>query len=334
MLNKQLVIRKFSTSIREATEVVVNKVSTPGPNEVVIKNTFVGVNAIYDRELYRGAVAYIKINFPFVYGVEAVGKVVSTGSKVSLLAEGDTVSTVHVGSAYQEYQIVSENTPKKIPNDTKDYLTISPTGISADLLLKKVAEIKPKEVVVVSAAAGGLGHILVQLCKLKGCHVVAICGNEKKVAMLDELGVCDRIINYNISSVVEVLEKHYKNQIDVAIDSVGVHMFDAFLKNLAPLGRLVVCGLAAELSAPKFDQRMQSRVYEDIYWKGASVRCFMNHLYKSDHDASRTSLTSLYQDNKLVLRQDKTIFSGIEAIQDASEYMLAGKSCGKVVVGL
>ncbi len=333
-MNKQLAITCFSSQISEAAEIIKSDIPNPGPHEVLIKNKWVGINAIYDRELYKGNVSYINVEFPYVMGVEAVGEIIAVGSNVNLHVIGDTVSTVKVGSAYQEYQVINESTAIKIPDATPDYLAINPTGISAALAVDKTAEVRAAETVVVSAAAGGLGHFIVQLCKLKGCHVVGICGSEKKAKLLESLACCDRIINYKKQSISEVLTDEYKNKIDVGFDSVGRHMFDAFLPNLAPLGRLVVCGLAAELSAENFQVVSQPRVYESIYWKGASVRCFMNHLFKEDHPTARKMLNDAYLNNKIKVKVDPTPFQGIDAILDASHYLLAGRSIGKVVVQL
>ena len=289
---------------------------------------------LYDRELYRGNVPYIKVQFPYVFGVEAVGVVVAKGKGIEHTKIGDAVSTVKVGTAYQEFQVIQENEVTKIPAATPEYLTLNPTGVSAYLGLKNVAELKNGETIVVSAAAGGLGHIVVQLAKQKGCHVIGICGNQKKVQLLTSLKACDRIINYRKGDVPTILGQEYGGKINVAFDSVGRHMFDAFLKNLAPLGRLVVSGLATEINEGKFEKINAPRVYESIYWKGASVRCFMNHLYKSEHPAARGYLFDQYQKGALQVKVDPSHFTGIESIIEASEYLLAGKSCGKVVVAL
>lgn len=333
-MNKQLVISRFSDQISEAFEIIHSDISNPGPQEVLVKNKWIGINAIYDRELYKGSVPYINVVFPFVMGVEAVGEVVGMGSEVSNLVLGDTVSTVKVGTAYQEYQVISQELALKIPAATPEYLAINPTGISAALAVSKTAEVAKGETVVVSAAAGGLGHFIVQLCKLKQCHVVGICGSEKKAELLNSLGSCDRIINYRKESVIEVLKDEYHNKIDVGFDSVGRHMFDAFLSNLAPLGRLVICGLASELTAERFEELTQPRVYESIYWKGASVRCFMNHLFKEAHPEARNMLSLAYQEGKIKVKVDPTKFVGIDAIVEASRYLLEGRSIGKVVVKL
>ncbi|MEM8527661.1 MAG: zinc-binding dehydrogenase [Bacteroidota bacterium] len=332
--NQQLVITEFSNDIHQSVEIISSPIPEIGVNEVLIKNEFVGINAIYDRELYRGNIPYIHVEFPYVFGVEAVGTVVALGKDVEHIEKGTAVSTVKVGTAYQTYQTAAANELVQIPEATPEYLTLSPTGISAYLALEKVAELEEGETVVVSAAAGGLGHIIVQLCKFKNCHVIGICGSDQKVELLQNLECCNRIINYRRESVENVLNQEYANKIDVAFDSVGQHMFDAFLANLAPLGRLVVNGLATEFGSKDFQRIHAPRVYESIYWKGASVRCFMNHLYKFEHSAARAALFALYQSGQLQVKVDNTSFEGMGAVLEASDYLLAGKSCGKVVVKL
>lgn len=332
--NKQLVIRKFSNDIREASAIVENTVPNINYKEILVKNKYIGINALYDRELYRGKVPYINVTFPYVFGVEAVCEVVQIGKSVSNVTVGQAVSTVKVGTAYQEYQVIMEEEVIKIPEATAEYLTLNPTGVSAYLALKNVAELKSNETIVVSAAAGGLGHIVVQLAKQKGCHVVAICGTPEKEALLKSLNCCNRIINHRKEDIDKVLSTEYPSKIDVAFDSVGRHVFDAFLKNLAPLGRLVVSGLASEINEGIFQKITAPRVYETIYWKGASVRCFMNHLYKDQHPEARSILFEQYQNGALQVKVDPKEFKGIAAITEASEYLLAGKSCGKVVVEL
>ncbi len=332
--NKQLAIAQFAETIDKATLKREQTLPDLEANQVLIKHSYIGINAIYDRELYRGHIPYIKVDFPYVFGVEAVGVVLEIGSKVKQLLKGDAVSTVKVGTAYQQYQILEEEEAIKIPEATPEYLALNPTGVSAFLALKKVAELQKGETIVVSAAAGGLGHIVVQLAKQKECHVVGICGSEEKRALLQNLKACDRIINYRSEDVAAVLSKEYANAIDVGFDSVGTSIFDAMLSNMAPLGRLVVSGLASEFARPKFERITRSRVYEELYWKGASVRCFMNHLYKDAHGEAREFLFENYQRGKLKVVVDPTKFKGVEAIVVASNYLLEGRSCGKVVVAL
>jgi len=182
--NKQFVIKAFSDNIDEATEFIESDVSTPKGNQLLIKHKYVGINALYDRELYRGAVPYIQVNFPYVLGVEAIGEIVDVGGDVREYKIGDKVGTVKVGTAYQEYQVISEEEAISFPAISPEYLTLSPTGVSALLAVDKLAELSAGETVVVSAAAGGLGHLLVQICKMKDCKVIAICGGAHKKKLL------------------------------------------------------------------------------------------------------------------------------------------------------
>lgn len=334
MKNKQYVINKFSESIELASNLQEVDLKPLANDEIRIKNNYVGINALYDRELYKGNVPYINVNFPYVFGVEAVGEVVDLGKDIKEFKIGDAVGTVKVGTAYQEYQSQKVEDIIKFPKASAEYLALSPTGVSAYLALELVAEIKEGETVVVSAAAGGLGHLLVQLCYLKKCKVVAICGSSEKKQFLESLNVCELVINYKDEDVYDLLNEKYNGKINVGIDSVGREIFDVLLKNLAPLGRLIVIGLAAELSDSSFEIIKRARVYESMYWKGASVRCFMNHLYKDKHAWARKKLFRLYQNGDLKVKVDDTSFQGIASIVEASKYLLAGKSCGKVVVRL
>ncbi len=332
--NTQLALTQFAETITEASALQQKSLPKLRATEVMVQNKYLGINAIYDRELYRGNIPYIKITFPYVFGVEAVGVIVDKGNEVTNISLGQAVSTVKVGTAYQEYQVLEAGEPIPIPEATPEYLTLNPTGVSAYLALKNVAELKEGETIVVSAASGGLGHLVVQLAKQKNCHVVGICGTDEKKELLQGLNACDRIINYRKEDLGTVLAEEYHNRIDVGFDSVGTSIFDALLPNLAPLGRLVVSGLATEFAQPQFEKVTGPRVYEKLYWKGASVRCFMNHLYKDEHPAARNILFDQYQNGKLQVKVDPSEFNGIASIVEASNYLLAGKSCGKVVVKL
>jgi len=334
MKNKQYVITSFSRDISTAAEIVESDIELPSAHQVLIKHKYIGINAVYDRELYRGAVPYINVTFPYVFGVEAIGEVIAVGEKVSHFKVGDAAGTVKVGTAYQEYQLIAEAEAISFPQATAEYLTLSPTGVSALLAIDKLADVSIGDTVVISASAGGLGHILAQICKMKGCHVVAICGGPRKAKMLERLGCCDRIIDYRNEALPDILTAEYKDRIDIAFDSVGRDMFDLFLSNLAPRGRLVVIGVASELADSQFELVSRPRVYDSIYWKGASVRCFMNHLYKQDHAEARDKLFKWYQQYLLQVKVDESVFEGIESISEASAYLLKGQSCGKVIVKL
>jgi NADPH-dependent curcumin reductase CurA len=117
------------------------------------------------------------------------------------------------------------------------------------------------------------------------------------------------------------------------VDTVGGAVFDAFLENLAPLGRLVAAGAASDLD-DKPEIVTGPRVVHQLYFKGASIRGFMNGRLTDLWPATRERLFAMHQAGKFKLRFDDAPFQGIENIYDAIDRLLSSQSIGKVVVKL
>lgn len=327
---KKLIAKQLAPNFKSATEIIELSIPEPAPNEVLIRNKFAGVNAGFDTLVCRGDISYIKLAPPFDLGVEAVGEVIAVGSDVKHLLPGDNVVTIHRGGGYREYQCVDTNITFKVPEATPEVLTLMPTGVSALVALEQTGEMKSNEVVLVTAAAGGTGHIAVQLAKLAGNRVIGTCSSEAKAQLLKELG-CERAINYRSEDLNQVLKKEYPNGINLIFDSVGKAIFDTCVENLAVRGRLVIVGFISEYGN-KFEEATQPRIYHQLFWKAASVRGFLMPLYQDYATEARERLLNLFYDKKLKVVVDPTQFKGLESIPNAVEYMLSGQNCGKVVV--
>lgn len=327
---KKLIAKRLAANFKSAIEILEVPIPEPAPNEILIRNKFAGVNAGFDTIVCRGDISYVKLAPPFDLGVEAVGEVIAVGSDVKHLQIGDAVVTIHRGGVYREYQCVDANITFKVPKATPEVLTLMPTGVSALVALEQAGEMKSNEVVLVTAAAGGTGHIAVQLAKLAGNHVIGTCSSETKAQLLKELG-CERTINYRNEDLNQVLKKEYPNGVNLIFDSVGKAIFDTCVENLAVRGRLVVIGFISEYGN-KFEEVTQPRIYHQLFWKAASVRGFLMPLYQEYAAKARERLLNLFYDKKLKLVVDPTQFKGIESIPNAIEYMLSSQNCGKVVV--
>jgi NADPH-dependent curcumin reductase CurA len=326
---KKLVAKQLSASFRSAIAIEELLIPIPNADEILIRNKFAGINAGFDNLLCQGKVPYINLTPPFDLGVEAVGEVVAIGQDVHTLQVGDAVATT-IRGGYREYQAISANLAIKIRSAIPEILTLMPTGISALVALEKVGEMKSGEVVLVTAAAGGTGHIAVQLAKLAGNHVIGVCGSEAKVALLEKLG-CDRIINYRTETLDTVLQQEYPNGIDLVFDCIGKQVFDTCVDHLAIRGRLVVIGFISEYTSD-FECVTQPRIYQKLFWKAASVRGFLMPHFSEYAAEGRDRLLDLFYADKLKVAVDPTLFKGIESIPDAVEYLLSGQNCGKVVV--
>ncbi len=196
--------------------------------------------------------------------------------------------------------------------------------------LEQVGELRGGETVAVSAAAGGLGHIVVQIAKLAGCHVIGLTGQDDKVPLLHSLGV-DRVIQYRREDLRQVLASEYPRGIDIAYDSVGGEIFDAFLDNLAMRGRLVISGHTSDFDKV-IENVAQPRIYRKLYWKSASVRGFQNQAFPEFFDAAARRILELYYTGRLKVQVDATPFVGLTSVADAADHVLAGRNAGKVVI--
>jgi NADPH-dependent curcumin reductase CurA len=327
---RKVICKQVSQDFKSASEIIELAIPNPAPNEILIRNKFAGINAGFDTLICRGETPYLNLTPPFDLGVEAVGDVVAVGRDVQNFQVGDAVATTVRGGGYREYQAIASNLAVKVREATPEVLTLMPTGVSALVALEQVGEMKTQEVVLVTAAAGGTGHIAVQLAKLAGNHVIGTCGSDAKAELLKSLG-CDRVINYHKEDCDRVLKQEYPKGINLVFDCVGKQVFDTCVDNLAIRGRLVVVGFISEY-ANNPEQVTQARIYHKLFWKGASVRGFLMPLYAEYMVEARDRLLDLFYTGKIKVAVDPTEFKGIESIPAAVEYLLSGKNCGKVVV--
>jgi NADPH-dependent curcumin reductase CurA len=327
---KKIIAKQFDKNFRAAIEIVELPISKPAANEILIRNQFAGINSGFDTLLCQGKVPYVNLTPPFDLGVEAVGEVVAVGEDLRDFQVGDAVATTVRGGGYREYQVIDANLAVKVREATPEVLTLMPTGISALVALEKVGEMKRDEVILVTAAAGGTGHIAVQLAKLAGNHVIGTCSSEQKAALLRTLG-CDRIINYRTENLDRVLKSEYPDGINLVFDCVGKQVFDTCVENLAIRGRLIVVGFISEYGK-NLEEIRQPRIYHKLFWKAASVRGFLMPLYQEYAAEARDRLLNLFYSGKLKVAINPTPFNGIESIPTAVEYLLGGQNCGKVVV--
>lgn len=323
-------LERFAPSFREGSSIVHLPVTEPGPGEIRVRNLHCGINGIFDTQIARNAVDYVTIKLPTFTGVEAIGVVEAVGDGVTGFAVGDAAATVRFTGGYREVNVGPESAFTRCPAATREWLALASTGVSAYLALNRIGEMKDGETVAISAAAGGLGHFMVQLAKLRGCHVIAICGGDNKGAFVAGLGA-DRVIDYRREDVGAVLAAEYPRGIDVAVDTVSGAIHDAFLANIANHGRLVVGGAASDLEGQP-EIVTGPRIANKIYYKGASVRGFMNGLLTPDWPAAREEMFALREAGMIRVICDDVPFKGLAGVYDAVERLLSGQSMGKVMV--
>ncbi|MBW4623089.1 MAG: NADP-dependent oxidoreductase [Cyanosarcina radialis HA8281-LM2] len=155
---------------------------------------------------------------------------------------------------WQDYAIADGTNLSELSKDpfvplTADLGLFGFIGMTAYFGLLDIGQPKVGETLVVSAAAGAVGSLVGQIGKIKGCRVIGIAGSEEKCRWLrDELGF-DAAINYKTESVLESLQQHCPDGIDVYFENVGGEILDAVLSLINLRARIVLCGLISQYNA-------------------------------------------------------------------------------------
>lgn len=219
-------------------------VPKPGPGEIQLRQTAIGLNFI---DTYHRSGLY-PLPLPAGLGMEAAGVVEAIGAGVKGLKVGDRVA---YGSgprgAYAERRNLPAGRVVKIPKAIGDDVAAGMMlkGLTVRMLLRAVYKVKRGETVLFHAAAGGVGVIFTQWAKALGVKVIGTVGSDDKIAIAKAHG-CAHVINYRTENVVErVKEITGGAGVPVAYDGVGQSTFKISLDCLKPRGLLAVFGNAS-----------------------------------------------------------------------------------------
>ena len=222
----------------------------PKPNEAVVQIKAAGVNFIdvYFREGRYPA------PLPFVVGMEAAGVVTTTGSDVVNVKTGDRVAYTGILGSYAEYAAVPADRLVEIPAqlDFNHAAAAMLQGMTAQYLCRGTYPIKRGETALIHAAAGGVGRLLVQMCKKLGARVIGTAGSEEKAQLAREAGADECIVYTGADFETETLRLTEGKGVHVVYDGVGKDTFDKDLNVLGPRGYLVLFG-GSSGAVPPFD---------------------------------------------------------------------------------
>jgi NADPH2:quinone reductase len=217
------------------------------PGHVVVAHTAVAVNFV-DIYLRSGQPHSHNPEPPFIPGVSAVGKVAATGPQVEGLEVGDRVTYTNAGvGSYCTHVAVPVDRIVKVPASLSDERVASGLvrALTAQYLLKQMRPLKAGDRVLIHAAAGGVGQLLVQWAKRLELHVIATVGSERKAALARELGA-DFVINYATHDFPKEVDRITGGAgVSVVFDSVGKDTFMGSLACLEPKGLVVNFGTAS-----------------------------------------------------------------------------------------
>jgi NADPH2:quinone reductase len=272
---------------RGVLQIQQRQLADPGPAEAQVRVAASGINFV---DVYQRQGIY-PFPTPFVLGGEGAGEVVAVGSDVSGVAVGDRVAWANVPGSHVEALNIAANALVPVPDEVAADVAAAAMlqGMTAHYLVTSTYPVQSGDSVLVHAAAGGVGQLLVQMAKARGAFVIGTVSTAQKEAVARRLGA-DQVIRYEgLSSdelAAEVRRRNNDAPVQVVYDGVGQATFDASLATLAPRGMLVLFGASSGQVPPVNPQRLNSggslfltrptlahyiATREELLWRGSEV---------------------------------------------------------------
>lgn len=236
-------IRFSRTGGPEVLEFVEVETPPPGPGQILVRHQAIGINFI---DTYQRSGLY-PMKLPSGLGSEAAGVVEAVGNGVTRFKVGDLAAYAGTPGAYAEANAVVADRAVKIPAgvDARTAAAALLKGMTVEFLIRRLHRVEAGEAILVHAAAGGVGQIMVQWGKALGAVVIATVGSEAKAARVSELGA-DHVILYRDQDVAAEVRRITEGKgVPVAYDAVGKDTFEGTLKSLARRGLFVSFGNAS-----------------------------------------------------------------------------------------
>ena len=224
---------------------------SPGGGQALVRVEAAGLNYI---DVYFRTGLYKSPAMPFIPGQEAAGVVEAVGLGVTEVAVGDRVAYAGVQGAYAERAVVPAARLVRLPDgvSTRQGAAAMLQGMTAHYLAVSTYPLKPGDVCLVHAAAGGAGQLLCQIAKLRGARVFGTVSTEEKAEIARAAGADEVILYSQVDFSAEAKRLNGGQGVQVIYDGVGRATFDQGLNTLAPRGMMVLYGQASG-PVPPFD---------------------------------------------------------------------------------
>ena len=231
-------------------------VGVPGPGQVRLKQTAVGLNFI---DVYHRTGLY-PLPLPFVPGMEGAGVVEAVGDGVTHLRTGERVAYASVIGAYAETRLIPADRLVKLPANIDDRTAAAMMlqGMTARYLILDIYKVGPGDTILIHAAAGGVGLIVCQWAAALGATVIGTVSSDEKAALAKANGCHHPIVYTREDFQARLLEITGGKKLPVVYDSVGKDTFMKSLDCLQPRGLMVLFG-ASSGAVPPFDLSVLSQ---------------------------------------------------------------------------
>jgi NADPH:quinone reductase len=299
-------------------------VPSPGRGQALVRIHSIGLNFI---DVYFRTGLY-KSLLPFTPGMEAAGTVEAVGENVTMVKPGDRVAYAGVIGAYAEYSLVSAAQLVLVPGNINFDLAaaVMLQGLTAHYLTHSTFPLRKGETVLLHAAAGGVGLLLIQIAKKIGARVIGTVSTEAKAALACNAGA-DHIIFYARDDFEQEVKRITMGAgVDVVYDSVGKTTFEKSLNCLRRRGMMVLFGQSSGPVPPMEPGTLNAK--GSLYL----TRPGLAH-YTANRDELMWRSGDLFQwisEKSLNIRVDRTY--SLKAAAQAHQALESRQTAGKVLI--
>lgn len=319
-------------------EAVEAPVPEPGQGEVLVRILYASVNSYMSGRIRArseeqdvGGPGTVQIGD--VIGARGVGEVAASNHPD--FAQGDVVKGRHDEEfQWAEYVVASGSSLTKIDPAIErisyGLSLLGSAGHTAYFGMLDVARPRPGDTAVVSAAAGSVGSVAVQIARMAGARVVGTAGSDRKIEYLrSDLGAADGINYRQRDDLNRALGETCPDGIDVYFDNVGTDITDAVMEHLNVRGRVAVCGQISRYN-DKEGTATGPRHFWKILRKRARVEGFIRDDFTERYDEATAWLTERVLEGELTI--EETVTEGLENAPSALVGLFEGKNVGKQLV--
>lgn len=328
-VNRQIVIASLPTGPLAAGDFTLQTTSMPalGEGQVLCRTVALTIGA-GQRAGLQGSASYAgSPKTGVVMGGTGVARV--EDSRADRFRTGDFVVAP---TGWQEYSVHPPEALRRIPDG--DDLTLhlgafGTNGLTAYFGLLEVGKPVSGETVVVSAAAGSVGHLVGQIAKRQGCRAVGVAGSEAKCRLLtDELGF-DEAVNYKDPEFRAAFRAATPDRIDLYFDNTGGDVLGSALFRMNTHGRIVCCGVVSQYDTSNPEPGPRG-IPGLLVNNRVRMEGFLVFDYSDRYEDARRDLAGWIAEGEI--HPQITEFHGLESAPDAFVALLAGRTVGTTIV--
>tara|TARA_Y100001970_G_scaffold98563_1_gene123919 strand:+ start:64333 stop:65331 length:999 start_codon:yes stop_codon:yes gene_type:complete len=329
--NRQVTIKTLPEGKlrKEDYEFIESEIPDLKEEEVLVKTISFAITA-GTRAGLQGSASYAGApKTGIVMNSTGVGEIVESKNKA--FPVGIKVLTM---TGWQDYSVQKIDALTIIRNDVDPSLYLGPLGINgltAYFGLLEIGQPTAEETVMISAAAGSVGHMVGQIAKIKGCKVVGVCGSDEKCNILiNELGF-DAAVNYKDPDFREILKDATPNGVDVYFDNTGGTILGSALFRLNSFGRIVCCGVVSQYDTNSPEPGPKG-IPGLLVNKSISMRGFLVFDFAQRYSEANDEMIEWIRNGKLKVLTDEV--NGLEKAPESFVDLLAGGNVGTRVVNI